>query len=73
MPDDSIRRHIAALAADARAAHAAQLLAGACWPGGPADRAEPAALHWLRRWRPARAAVPLRLCSCAGGRCAVCN
>lgn len=43
------------------------------WPGGHADRTEPAALEWVRRWGPARlAATPLD-CSCRRGRCAVCN
>jgi hypothetical protein len=27
------------------------------WPGGTADRMQPAALEWLRRWQPRRAAV----------------
>lgn len=37
------------------------------------DRTIPAAREWLARWRPARAAVPIRACTCAAGRCAVCN
>jgi len=44
-----------------------------CWPGGTADRAEPVARGWLRHWRPATANLALPACSCAGGRCAVCN
>jgi hypothetical protein len=44
-----------------------------CWPGGPADRTEPGARDWVRRWGP-RGIVPTRArCSCADGRCAVCN
>jgi hypothetical protein len=43
------------------------------WPGGSADRTEPAALGWLRRWGPARMAEGALSCSCATGRCAVCN
>ena len=47
-------------------------LQGSCWPGGE-DRTEPAAREWVRRWGPGRH-PPLGLtCSCAGGRCAVCN
>ena len=43
-----------------------------CWPGGE-DRTEPAACEWVRRWGPG-GLPPLRLmCSCRGGRCAVCN
>jgi hypothetical protein len=44
-----------------------------CWPGGHADRSEPAALEWVRRWRPIRATAGLPACVCAAGRCAVCN
>jgi hypothetical protein len=45
----------------------------ACWPGGMQDRSERAALQWVRRWHPARAAMPVPACSCVTGRCAVCN
>jgi hypothetical protein len=44
-----------------------------CWPGGPQDRSNPAALAWLRQWRPQRSAAQLPACSCASGRCAICN
>jgi hypothetical protein len=27
------------------------------WPGGTADRVQPAALEWLRRWQPQRVTV----------------
>jgi hypothetical protein len=74
MHDDHIREHIAAVTA--RDAAATLTLIGriqrACWPGG-GDRTEPSALRWLERWRPARAAGPVPLCSCAHGRCGVCN
>jgi hypothetical protein len=46
-------------------------LARQCWPG--ADRREPAAAEWLRRWSPRPGLVPSRACSCAAGRCGVCN
>ena len=49
-------------------------LMDAGWPGGHADRLDPAAVEWVRRWAPAR--VQERFiddCSCSGGRCAVCN
>ncbi len=43
------------------------------WPGGGRDRRVPAALAWLRRWGP-RGLAPLPpACSCAAGRCSVCN
>ena len=44
-----------------------------CWPAGHADRALPAALEWLRRWRPARALTPVPACGCSAGRCGTCN
>jgi hypothetical protein len=49
------------------------LMRGA-WPGGHADRRDPAAVEWVRRWAPARAQRSfMDDCSCAAGRCAVCN
>ena len=44
-----------------------------CWPGGAADRTEPWALEWVRRWGPSRSVARVLQCSCAQGRCAVCN
>jgi hypothetical protein len=44
-----------------------------CWPGGPADRVEPVALSWLTRWGPGQHGEILPACTCAAGRCAVCN
>ena len=43
-----------------------------CWPGGE-DRTEPAAREWVRRWRPGGLPPIGLMCSCPGGRCAVCN
>jgi uncharacterized protein YgbK (DUF1537 family) len=48
-------------------------LARRSWPGGSADRSEPAALEWVRRWGPGRLTASPLDCSCAQGRCAVCN
>lgn len=74
MSDDAIRHHITACAtrSDAETAGLAARFAGACWPGG-ADRTQPGALGWVRRWRPGRLEAVLPACSCAGGRCVVCN
>jgi hypothetical protein len=69
MDDDEIRRHLEPGAAGAMTAR----LLHACWPGGPHDRTERAALQWLRRWRPERLGAALPVCSCATGRCTVCN
>ena len=44
-----------------------------CWPGGTADRTEPAALPWVRRWGPAQVRPQPEECSCALGRCGICN
>jgi hypothetical protein len=74
MHDEIIRWHIARLAErDGTAARRVTAAAGQCWPGGTADRTEPAARHWLRRWGPARGTAMLPACSCATGHCAVCN
>ena len=75
MYEDLIRWHITRVAQRDELAHQ-RLAAGVtreCWPGGPADRSDPAALEWLRRWRPARSLSGLPACSCGAGRCAVCN
>jgi hypothetical protein len=51
----------------------AALVRGA-WPGGIADRLEPAAREWVRRWGPDGSAPGyLRDCACAHGNCGVCN
>ena len=44
-----------------------------CWPGGTADRSDPGALPWVRRWGPTRMAPAPPDCGCAEGRCHVCN
>jgi hypothetical protein len=44
-----------------------------CWPGGSSDRTEPGALEWVRGWGPNGVAPPQAGCSCAQGRCALCN
>lgn len=73
MRDEDPPKRIHAIVADADFARGTETLATTCWPGGTADRTEPIALEWVRRWRPARAAVALPECTCASGRCAICN
>jgi hypothetical protein len=51
----------------------AEALRARCWPGGPADRTEPVARGWVRRWRPRTIAIAAFECTCAQGRCALCN
>jgi hypothetical protein len=75
MHDDFIRKQIAAVAGrDDRQLHRLiAFIASACWPGGAADRREPVAADWLRRWRPAGSSPAVPVCSCADGHCALCN
>ncbi|HYH88262.1 MAG TPA: hypothetical protein VEX67_03445 [Solirubrobacteraceae bacterium] len=37
------------------------------------DRHEPSAHEWLRRWSPRPAMFMTPVCTCAAGRCRVCN
>jgi hypothetical protein len=49
------------------------ILEAGCWPGGPEDRTVPAAHGWVRRWASACPHTVTVTCTCAQGRCAVCN
>ena len=51
----------------------ALMLGGVCWPGGPIDHQEPGEMQALRGWRPGGATPALSACSCALGRCHICN
>jgi hypothetical protein len=75
MHDDRIPEHIAAITARGEAETQTLItrMQRGCWPGGGDDRTHPSARRWLERWRPARAAGPVPLCSCVHGYCAVCN
>jgi hypothetical protein len=75
MDDDEIREHIqAAIVCEAsEARRLTYRMLSACWPGGSADRTEPAALGWIRHWRPDTLGASLPACSCASGRCLLCN
>jgi hypothetical protein len=44
-----------------------------CWPGGPADRTTQVARDWVKRWGPRAVLTPAPDCSCASGRCVLCN
>jgi hypothetical protein len=73
--DDALAAHIESIAArnDFTAGRLARMLARHAWPGGGSDHHSPAAVEWVRRWGP-RGLTPLAPeCSCAQGRCAVCN
>jgi hypothetical protein len=63
---------------DARAGHdtdwIGRALVQSAWPAGIADRSDPMAAQWVRRWGPARMQRSyLDACSCVDGRCSVCN
>jgi len=74
MPDDPIQDRITALDArtDAETQGLIARVLRGCWPGG-ADRAQPGALGWVRLWRPERIGAAVPACTCAHGRCPVCN
>lgn len=44
-----------------------------CWPGGAADRTEPVARGWVRRWGPNLLDEVEFDCTCREGRCTLCN
>jgi len=75
MTREELRHHIdsAAPGGGTESRRLAALILSACWPGGPEDRTERAALDWLRRWRPEQINAELPACSCSSGRCVLCN
>ncbi|MDX6650682.1 MAG: hypothetical protein QOJ97_2633 [Solirubrobacteraceae bacterium] len=70
-----LAEHIESIATrtDSASERLATALLHCAWPGGSADRSEPAGLEWVRRWGPATMASGALTCSCAQGRCALCN
>jgi hypothetical protein len=73
--DPPIGAHIASIStrAESDTERLISVLLGVCWPGGTADRREPGALEWVRRWGPRRSMQIWLACSCKVGRCQVCN
>jgi hypothetical protein len=73
--EDLIAAHIEAVTAraDGETRGLISALVRSCWPGGSSDRTEPGALEWVRRWGPTQLTPGSLGCSCAAGRCAVCN
>ena len=51
----------------------ASMLGAHCWPGGILDRTNPRGRESVRRWQPGGTLPAIPACSCARGRCAVCN
>jgi len=70
---EAIRSHIEAARKPRQSMELALRMRRHCWPGGPADRTTPVALDWVRRWGPQGVKPATPGCSCAAGRCAVCN
>ena len=75
MDREELRRHIDSAAPGRRAEsrRIAWLILRACWPEEPDDRTDRVALDWLRRSRREWIEPTLPSCSCATGRCVVCN
>jgi hypothetical protein len=67
---DHIRSILARAEPDSRRLAAAMV--HSCWPAG-GDRTEPAAIEWVRGWGPRGLAFLPVTCSCAAGRCRICN
>jgi hypothetical protein len=67
--------HIAAAGRRTAADHGrlATALRSWCWPGGPADRTEPAGRGRMRQWGPACLDTVVLECTCAQGACTLCN
>jgi hypothetical protein len=74
-PDALIAAHIESMSGrtDPETALLISTIMQGCWPGGTADRSDPCALEWVRRWAPRRIAPPVSACSCLLGRCSICN
>jgi hypothetical protein len=51
----------------------ASMLGAHCWPGGILDRNSPRGRESVRGWQPGGTLPAIPACSCARGRCAVCN
>ena len=75
---DGIRQHIATLAQREPSEYAVLALAlqSLTWPDGGHDRRHPDAQGWFDRFIHPTGSLPpvdVRSCSCASGRCLVCN
>ena len=73
---DGVESHIRAITGpetDVLALALTAELVDRCWPGGIADRSESIARGWLRMWGPVKVIAALPGCTCATGRCPVCN
>jgi hypothetical protein len=79
LPHDPLRAaaeaHIAAVGRRTAADHdrLATVLRSWCWPGGLEDQTGPVARGWVRRWGPTCLGAIEVECTCAEGRCTLCN
>jgi hypothetical protein len=75
MDHEQLLTHILAVAdrPEDRMRGLTEWIVASCWPGGLDDHAEPAALGWLRRWRPEGSGTELPTCRCSTGHCTICN
>jgi hypothetical protein len=71
MRDDHIHERIAAL--HARTPAQTVVLMTRLMRSCERDRTQPAALAWVKQWRPQRLGAVLPECTCARGRCTSCN
>jgi hypothetical protein len=75
MDPEELRTHIDS-ASRIRGYQARELtsrIVATCWPGGSEDRIDRGALDWRAFSHLDRGGAALPACSCAAGRCAVCN
>jgi hypothetical protein len=72
-PDHRLIARVVEAISDRTDAQGAALAVALAARWSPPDRHEPTAAQWLSRWRPRPAHFPPPACSCAGGRCLVCN
>ncbi len=74
-PEPSVPAIVEAIASRTpiEAERLATMLRTWCWPDDSTDRRVPGALEWVRRWGPNGQRAHSRDCSCAVGRCVVCN
>jgi hypothetical protein len=71
MRDEPIHERITAL--NARTPAQTVILMTRLMRSCESDRTQPAALAWVRQWRPQRLGAVLPECTCGHGRCVTCN
>ena len=72
-PDRHLVEHLVTMLQERTPAQGALLAATLAARWSASDRLEPEAHEWLRRWTPKPAHFVTPECTCATGRCVVCN